>query len=382
MKFLHIADLHIGKAVNGFSMLDEQRHVLRQVTDQVRDESPAAVVIAGDIYDRAIPSVDAMRVFDDFLTALAEERVAVLIVAGNHYSPERLAYANRLLRDSRLYLCGTFEGKPEKVTLSDEYGVVNFWLLPFIRPYAARGLFAEREIETYGDAIAAAIDTADIDIRERNILVSHQFYTKAGLAPLRSESEQNPIGGLDAVDASLIELFDYAALGHLHGRQKAGADHICYAGSPLKYSFSEIRHVKSATLVTLGEKGNVKADQLPLSPLHDMREIKGPIEMLMREEIAALADREDYLRVILTDEDEIIDPVGKIRSVYPNVMAIDFENARTRIDISDIKPGEEQAEKLSPFTLFSQFFLETNGTEMGAAQSAIVQELLDAETEA
>ena len=377
MKFLHMSDFHIGKIVHNVSMLNEQRHIFRQIISYIQNEHPDAVVIAGDVYDRVVPSIEAMRVFDDFLTALAHEDIAVMLISGNHDSPERLSYASRLLIDKRLFLCGAFDGSVRKVTITDAYGEVNFWLLPFIKPSSVRGLFGEHEAESYSDALAAAIETAHIDYSGRNVLVSHQFYSKAGVALVRSESEVNPVGGLDAVDASIIERFDYVALGHLHGAQKVGAEHIRYAGSPLKYSFSEIRQTKSVILVEMNEKGNMTAKALPLSPLHDMREIKGEIEKLMSDEVSSLADKEDYLHVILTDEEEIIDPIGKVRSVYPNVMRLDFDNSRTRVNLSELNPDMCQTEQLSPYDLFCEFFLDVNGAAMSKEQERIVRELLE-----
>jgi len=379
MKFLHLSDLHIGKSVNSFSMLEEQQHVFRQIIGYIQTERPAAVIIAGDVYDRAVPGIEAVRVFDNFLTELAHEGVAVLLISGNHDSPERLSYASRLLTDKQLFLCGAFDGCLRNIILTDEHGEVSFWLLPFIKPSSVRGLFSEREIESYGDALAAVIETADIDYAGRNILVSHQFFTKTGETSIRSDSEMNPVGGLDAIDAGYIGRFDYVALGHLHGSQKVGAEHIRYAGSPLKYSFSEIRHTKSVMLVELNEKGNMTTSALPLAPLHDMREIKGEIAKLISDEVSSLADKEDYLRVVLTDEEEIIDPMGKIRSVYPNVMALDFENSRTRVDISEINPDSEQAVQLSPYDLFSEFYLDVSGSVMSEEQARIVRELLGSE---
>jgi exonuclease SbcD len=379
MKFLHLSDLHIGKSVNGFSMLDDQRHVFKQIVEYARSERPRAVVIAGDIYDRAAPGVEAVRVFDDFLTELSGEGLAVLLVSGNHDSPERLNYASRLLLDKRIHLRGVFDGLLRPVTLADEYGEVNFWLLPFVKPSSVRGLAGEGELEeldSYDGAFAAALASAKIDPAGRNVLVSHQFFTRAGVAPVRSESESNPVGGLDAIDAERIGRFDYAALGHLHGAQTVGAVHIRYAGSPLKYSFSEWRQEKSVTLVELRRKGDLSVTKLPLAPHRDMREIKGRLEALLSEEIAAQANREDYLRVVLTDEEEIVDPVGKLRRVYPNVMALDFENSRTSIDVSAIRADVDKVERLSPYALFGEFFLEVSGAAMSEEQAEIVRELI------
>ncbi len=376
MKFLHLADLHIGKNVNGFSMLDEQRHAFEQIIGYVKTERPAAVAIAGDVYDRAVPDARAVGVFDDFLTALAREEVAVLLIAGNHDSPERLGFAGRLLADQRLFLCGAFDGGIRRVTLGDEHGDVHFWMLPFVRPSSVRGYCTDRSIDSYTDAVAAALDAAGVDYAARNVLLSHQFYTSAGTVPLRSESEINPVGGLDAVDAALIERFDYAALGHLHGAQSVGAGHLRYAGSPVKYSFSEWRQQKSASLVELGGKGTLSVTALPLSPLHDMREIKDKLEVLVSGDFASRTDRQDYLRVVLTDEAELVDPMGKLRSVYPNVMSLDFENARTRIDLASVA-ADGGAATLTPYELFGEFFLDVQGSTMSAEQADIVRELLE-----
>lgn len=377
MKLLHLSDLHIGKSVNCFPMLEEQRHVLEQVIVYIRSERPAAILIAGDIYDRAVPGVEAVRLLDDFLTELASEGVTVMIIAGNHDSPERLGYAGRLLADKKLFICGAFDGRVHRTVLSDEYGEVNFWLLPFIRPLSVKGVFDEREISTHSEAVAAVIEAAEVDYSVRNVLVSHQFYTKVGADPVRSESEINPVGGLDAVDVSIIERFDYAALGHLHGAQNVGGDNCRYAGSPLKYSFSEVRQKKSVSVAELREKGNLSISTLPLTPLHDMREIKGPLEELISDKVSSLADKNDYLRVVLTNEEEIADPMGKIRSVYPNVMALGFENARAGIDVAEIRASSERVSSLSPYELFDEFFLEMNGSTMNDEQAALVRKIMD-----
>lgn len=380
MKIFHLSDLHIGKNVNGFSMLDEQRHAFGQIIRYVQTECPAAILIAGDIYDRAVPGTEAVCVFDDFLTAMAAEKVTVMIVSGNHDSPERLGYANRLLADKQIHIEGVFNGAIRKVTLTDTHGDVYFWLLPFIKPSSVRGMLDEAcPVKTYDDVLSAALEAADIDDSQRNVLVSHQFYTGHGFRPLRSESEMDPVGGLDAIDAKALKRFDYAALGHLHGAQTVGAPHIRYAGSPVKYSFSECRHKKSITLIEMGEKGNVSITALPITPIHDMREIRGEMDQLISSEAAESADKEDYLRVILTDEEEMIDPMGKLRSVYPNIMSIDFDNTRTSIDLSAISADAEEVERLSPYELFHAFFLETQGCVMSGEQAEIAREMMETE---
>jgi exonuclease SbcD len=361
-------------------MLEEQRHVFGQIIDYIDTEKPDAVLIAGDVYDRAVPSVEAVRLFDDLLTNLAAKEVTVILISGNHDSPDRLNYASRLLSEHKLHLCGVFDGKLRSVTLSDEYGKLKFWLLPFIKPSGVRGMFTNKEIESYTDAVNSALESANIDYTERNVLLSHQFYTSVGITPIRSESEINPIGGLDAVDAGLLSEFDYVALGHLHGSQVVGGN-VRYTGSPIKYSFSEWKQKKSVTLVEIKEKGNIALTALPLLPLRDMREIKGTLKQLLSDEVFSQNNKEDYLRVILTDEEEIIDPMGKIRSIYPNVMALDFENSRTSIDVSGILLGTDQLERLSPYELFSEFFLEMSGAVLSEEQVQIVRELLEVEDE-
>lgn len=359
-------------------MLEEQKHAFLQIVEYIKTQSPDAIVIAGDVYDRAVPNVEAVRAFDDFLTTLSKLNIAVMLIAGNHDSPERLNYASRLLADKGIYLCGIYDGELKKVMLSDKHGEVNFWLLPFIRPATVRA-FADSEIETYGETLSAVLNNTNIDYGERNVLISHQFYTSVGVAPIRSESEINAIGGLDAIDTGYITNFDYVALGHLHRAQQIGKDNIRYAGSPIKYSFSEWKYEKSITLVELNEKGSVDIKSLPLNPLHDMREIRGKLEDVISEKFILQGNAQDYLRIILTDDDEIIDPMGKLRSVYPNIMALDFDNARTSIDVSQIMTDSENVQTLSTFELFSEFFLEMSGAVMSEEQSKIISELLDSE---
>jgi len=381
MKFLHLSDLHIGKIVHGFSMLEEQKHVFQQIINYIQSEHVNTVVIAGDIYDQTIPKNEAIRVFDDFLTELAHNNITVLLIAGNHDSPDRISYANRLLTDKQLFLCGSFSGSLQKVTLTDEYGEINFWLLPFIKPLTVNSFFEDQPIENYDEALDAAIKTANINYSTRNVLVAHQFFTKAGLEPIRSDSELNPVGGLDAINTGLIEQFDYVALGHLHGTQKVGADHIRYAGSPLKYSFSEIKQPKYAILVEINQKNTVVSTKnLPLTPLHDMCEIKGKIEEILNNDFASRVNKEDYLHIILTNEEEIIDPMEKIRSIYPNVMKYTPENSRTKNDPTTIDTQQTtETTQLSAYDLFTEFFLNVCKYPMSSEQEKIVKELLEKE---
>jgi exonuclease SbcD len=358
-------------------MIGEQRHAFGQIAEYLRTEKPEAVLVAGDVYDRAVPGVDAVRLFDDFLTGMADVGTTVLLIAGNHDSPERLNYASRLLSRGNVFLRGVIEGRMHPVTLDDEYGQVNFWLLPFIKPSSLRGYYGDAEIGGYAGAVRTVIENSGVDFAARNVLVSHQFYTGAGIELVRSDSETDFVGGLDAVDAGLLSRFDYAALGHLHRAQSVGAENIRYGGSPLKYSFSEWKHEKSVTFVEIGEKGRLKVSALPLTPIHDMREIKGPIDKLTSAEVLRCAEREDYMRVVLTDEDDIVDAMGKIRSAYPNVMALDFENSRSRREIDPPGQVAEGVENISVLDLFSRFFKEIKKTDMSPRQEEIVKELLE-----
>jgi exonuclease SbcD len=377
LRFIHLSDLHIGKSVNGFSMLEEQRYAFNQIFGYVESKKADAVIIAGDVYDRPIPGVEAVKLFDWLLNQLVKRNIPIMIISGNHDSPERLNFARRLVSKRNIFINAEFDGKLRCITLRDEYGGVCFWLMPFVKPAIVSGFFPDRQIESYGDAAAAVLETARVDFSARNVLVSHQFYTPAGAALIRSESEINPIGGLDAIDAELLKDFDYAALGHLHRSQRAGRDNIRYAGSPVKYSFSEWQHQKSALLVEMREKGDVAVETLPLVPIRETREIKGQLDALISVNDISQTNREDYLRVILTDEEELVDPMGKIRSVYPNVMSLVFENTRTAVDLSSIEASADSVASLSPFDLFGEFFLDAQGSVMSGEQARIVRELLE-----
>ena len=375
MKFLHLSDLHIGKTLDGLSMIEEQKNAFDQIIDYIKTQNPTAVVIAGDIYDRAIPSIEAVGLFDDFLTSLVDLNITIMLVAGNHDSPERLNFASRLLFDKGLFICGSYTGGAQKVTLADEYGNVYFWLLPFVKPSSLRCVHNEVP-ETYEDAVALALNQSEIDYNARNILVSHQFYTKLGHIPVRSKSELDLIGGLDAVNVALIEAFDYAALGHLHGAQTVGVQHIRYCGSPIKYSFSEWRHKKSVSLVELKEKGQLTITPLPIVPIHDMRVIRGELDQLICEDVVSQGDNNDYIWATLTDEKEIIDPMEKLRRCYPNIMKMDFDNTRTSIEMNMIT-ADENLNQLSPYDLFQEFYLKTQGSAMSKEQSEIIIKLLE-----
>ena len=388
MKFLHLSDLHIGKAVNNVSMLAEQAYFFNQVIAVVKAARPGAVIIAGDIYDRAVPGVEAVRVFDDFLTELCGCGVSVFIISGNHDSPERLDFASRLLSGNRLFLYGAFDGSMKKIILNDEYGEINFWMLPFIKPASLRGRLTffnddasdESDCESFDAAVRAVINSSDIDYGARNIIISHQYYTKPGVTAVRSDSESNPIGGLDAVDAGIIEKFDYCALGHLHGAQAVGRGNIFYGGSPIKYSVSECNHKKTIALVELKNKNELTIEKIPTAPIHELRAVRGRFNDILAEadKLSPPADKNDYLYVYYTDEEEIADPYARMRAAYPNLMHIrregEFGINLTSEDYADIA-NENAAQKISPYELFCDFFAEAAGNTMNERQAAIIRGL-------
>lgn len=372
MKFLHLSDLHIGKVVNGFSLLEDQRYILQQLVRYVREVRPEAVVISGDIYDKQVPGGEAVKCFDQFITDLAEEKISILLISGNHDSPERLSFLSRIMQENHIFFHTVFDGKVKTVSFYDEYGEVIFHLLPFIKPSVVKYYYGKEEIKSYDDAMRAVVAHMEIDQRKRNVLLSHQFVVKAGQSPIRSDSEVDPIGGIDSINSSLLERFDYVALGHLHGAQQIGGENIYYCGSPLKYSFSEHRHHKTAHLVELLGKGEIELKRLPLIPLRDMRKIRGPMQELLNEKVVRMENTEDYIHITLTDEDEIPDAIGKVRKIYKNTMVLAFDNKRTQSQFALEEPVSEK----EPFELFRNFFELQNGRGLTKEQDEIVLKLL------
>ena len=371
MKLIHLSDLHLGKRVGEFNMLEEQDYILNVILQLVDEEMPDAVLIAGDVYDKAVPSAEAVQLFDRFLCGLTERHVQTFVISGNHDSPERLAFASRLLHSSGLHLSPVYNGRVEPIELRDAFGPVRFYLLPFIKPVHVRRFFPEENIESYTDALRAAIGQMQPDLSQRNILVTHQFVTGAE----RCDSEELSIGGSDNVSAEVFEAFDYVALGHLHGPQHIGRETLRYCGTPLKYSFSELRHEKSLTVVELFEKGRVQLRTLPLKPRHDFREIRGSYMELTALDSYRGTATDDYMHIILTDEEDIPDAIGKLRLIYPNLMRLDYDNARTRSS-SAITAAQEQ-EKKTPLELFEELYEKQNNQAMSAEQRDFAQGLIE-----
>lgn len=371
---MHISDLHIGKRVNEYSMLEDQAHILAQIIDIAKKRTPDAILIAGDIYDKSQPSTEAVVLLDDFLTQLTALTIPIFIISGNHDSPQRLGFGNRLLQKNQLYIASVFQGSLESVTLQDEYGDVHIHMLPFIKPAMLKPFF-EESFDSYDAALRGVINAGEIDTTKRNVLISHQFVISGSKQPIRSDSEQITVGGLDQIDASAFDAFDYVALGHLHGPQRVGRDTIRYCGSPLKYSFSEVHQKKSVVMIELQEKEHTSIDMIPLLPLRDMREIKGPIASLLSLGKQDKAGSLDYIHATLTDEEDIYDALGQLREVYPNLMVLDFENSRTKA--SSHTSGERlDLSKKSPFDLFSEFYVLQNNVAMSQEQQTIVTDIL------
>lgn len=372
MKFLHLADLHLGKRVNGFSMLEDQAHILRQILAILDDERPDGVLIAGDVYDKSVPSVEAVELLDGFLTELRTRGVPVLLISGNHDSPERLAFGGRVMDSCGIHISPVYDGALAPVTLQDAFGPVHVWLLPFVKPAHVRRWFPDADIESYTDAVAEAVAHMDIDTAARNVLVTHQFVTGG----TRSGSEELSVGGTDNVDSGVFAPFDYVALGHLHGAQHIGRETIRYAGSPLKYSFSEARQHKSVTVVTLGEKGDVQVRTAALTPLRELREIRGSYdELTARSFYEHTTYRSDYLHLILTDEQDVFDAMSRLRTIYPYLMTLDYDNARTRAAGGMSVPAE--TERRTPLELFEALYQRQNHRPMSEVQRAYIAQLME-----
>ncbi|MCR5137756.1 MAG: exonuclease SbcCD subunit D [Oscillospiraceae bacterium] len=374
MKLIHLSDLHLGKRVNEFSMLEDQKDILQKCLNIIDAEKPDAVILAGDIYDKSVPPAEAVTLFDDFLCSLAERRLQVFAISGNHDSPERIAFASRLLDTSGIHLSPVYNGRIEPITLEDRFGPVNFWMLPFVKPTHVRRWFSEEEIGSYTDAVRVAVEKMEIDPEQRNVLVTHQFVTGAE----RSDSEESSVGGSDNVDSWVFDGFDYVALGHIHGPQNIDSERIRYCGTPLKYSFSEASHEKSVTVVELGEKGSLDALRVrtvPLVPKRDLREIRGTYMELTARENYIGTNREDYLHITLTDEEEIPEVMSKLRVIYPNLMKLSYDNRRTRTQ-TEIGRAED-VERKSPLELFGELYQKQNGGPMSEEQRAYAEELIE-----
>lgn len=371
MKIVHLSDLHLGKRVNEFSMLEDQAYILSSILRIIDEVGPEAVIVAGDVYDKPVPPAEAVELFDDFLWQLARRKVQVFVVSGNHDSPERIAFASRLIDHSGIHLSPVYSGQVAPITLADEYGPVRFYMLPFVKPTHVRRYFEDKEISSYTDALRVAVDTMAMDKTVRNVLVTHQFVTGAA----RSESEDVSVGGTDNVDAAVFDGIDYVALGHIHGPQNIGEPRIRYAGTPLKYSFSEAGHVKSVTVATLGEKGNLQVETIPLTPRRDLRELRGFYSDLVTRANYEGTATDDYLHITLTDEEDIPDVINRLRVIYPNLMKLDYDNRRTRAG-GQIGAAADVTSK-TPLDLVAELYEQQNGQPLSGEQVRFAGELIE-----
>lgn len=405
MKFIHLSDLHLGKRVNGYSMLEDQEYILNEIKAVITAESPDAVLIAGDVYDKPVPPAEAVRLFDDFLVQLSRLGLKVFVISGNHDSPERIAFGSRLMDASGIYLSPVYDGTVTPVSLHDAYGVVDVYMLPFIKPAHVRRFYETEteQIQSYTDAMQTALSHLPLDHTHRNVLITHQFVTGS----VRAESEEISVGGSDNIDASVFAPFDYVALGHLHtpqncgqtapttaaessedeqadathdtelsANEQAGATRIRYCGTPLKYSFSEAKDRKSVTVIELYEKGNLHIHTVPLKPLHDLVELKGTYDTVTaRSFYEGTSWQEDYTHITLTDEEDIPDAIGKLRAIYHHLMKLDYDNKRTRSS-SEIT-ADLAVEEKTPIQLFSDFYELQNNQPLNEEQATFLNGLIE-----
>ena len=371
---MHLADLHLGKRVNGFSMMEDQEYILNRILEIMEEEQPDGLLIAGDVYDKTIPPAEAVRRMDDFLTAVAAKHVPVFLISGNHDSAERVAFGHQLMQGSGIWISPVYDGTIRHHTLEDRWGEVNIYLIPFLRPSVVRSFFPDVEIEDYTDALRTIIEDLQVDTSRRNVALAHQFVTAAGALPETCDSEQLSVGGLDRVDGSVFSPFDYTALGHLHGPQRVGSETIRYAGSPLKYSFSELHQRKSVTVAELREKGETEIRQIPLQPRREMIELRGTFEEILEEARKKGAPQTDYYHMILTDETDVVDALSRLREYYPNIMLLDYDNRRTRSqkEVEQLDRVEER----TPGELFAALYEQQNGQEMDSDRKEYLDGLI------
>lgn len=375
MRLLHTGDLHIGKRLGECSLLEDQHHILQEIRRLAQTHQVDALVIAGDVYDKTLPPAEAVTLLDDFLTGLHQDGIPVLLISGNHDSPERLGFGARLLSGGGIYIATELTAEPRPLEFQDAWGRVQVWLLPFVRPATARAVLGQENLATYDQAVRAMVGQMPIDPCCRQVLVAHQFVTAQGIAPQSCDSEQISVGGIDQVEVSTFAAFDYVALGHLHGPQWVGRETVRYAGSPLQYSFSEAVHQKSVALVELASPGQTSVELLSLSPLRRVRQIRGRLAQLLAAEVVAAAPAEDYIRAVLTDEEDLIRPMDQLRRVYPNLLQLAVENRRSGPGLAaDAAPQEPEK---TPLEHFQDFYTQQQGIPPAPEKLNLVEKLLE-----
>lgn len=370
MKFMHLADLHIGKSVNGYSMIDDQIYALDKIVKLLEEENIKMLLIAGDIYQNTVPSVEAIKVFENFLIKLNSLDITTLIISGNHDSSDRLSYANEFFRSSNIYISNSFNGKIEKLSFSDEFGNINFYLFPYIKPANVKRYFDDREIITYQDAVKAVIESIELDHDERNVIISHQFILNAEL----SESEEIYAGEAEAVSMNLYKDFDYVALGHIHKKQSFMNGKIRYPGALLKYAASESNYDKSITIVDIKEKNNIEIYERKIEYLHEMRKVRGFFDDIIRF-ASEDSNFNDYLHIELLDDVEVFEGLQRLREFYPNIMTMRY--VKLKIGDNDFEDFDFEENEKSPLELFNDFYYLRTGEEISHSKEEIIKEAID-----
>lgn len=370
MKFLHISDLHLGKSIHEFSLLEDQEYILKTILNIADDHKVQLAFISGDVFDRSIAPTEALYILEEFLDGLIRRNIKCFIIAGNHDSSDRLSFGSKFMQDSGIYISKAYEGQMESYKVEDEFGKLNIYLLPFIRPIHIRRLFPEEEIKSYTDAIEVVIKNTDINKDERNILLAHQFVTSS-----KANQDEISLGGSDNVEAKVFGVFDYIALGHLHRPQHIDYRKLRYAGSPLKYSFAEVNHKKSVSIVEIKEKGDLKIKEVPLVPLRNMHEIKGKYMEITSKDFYKDLELEDFYHISLTDEEDQVDALSKLRVIYPNLLLLDYDNTRTRMSssVEDLI----KADDYSPMELFNMLYKEQNGQPLSEEQTEFLASMIE-----
>lgn len=377
MKILHLADLHLGKILQEQSLIEDQEYMLKEIIEIIKNENIEAVLISGDVYDRSVPPAEAVNLLDNFLKILIKElKIKVFIISGNHDSKDRLGFGSKIFEDEGLYIESKYNGNLRKVELEDSHGKINIYMLPFVKPIEVKDFFEDDLENNYNTAIHKIIEKEKINKDERNIIMVHQFVTAGTIEPERTESEIISLGGIENVDVSNFDDFDYVAIGHVHRPQQIGRKEARYAGTMLKYSFSEINHNKSVPIIDFKEKGNIEISLKELVPLRDMREIKGPIEELLKKENYELGNVNDYIKAVITNEETIYDAIGQIRRIYPNTLKLEIRNSKT------INGGQEQdlnlqkVKRKSELELFEDFYKSQNNVDLDEKQKEIIKDII------
>ncbi|MCR4733805.1 MAG: exonuclease SbcCD subunit D [Treponema sp.] len=371
MLLAHISDLHLGKSLYNYSLLEDQEYILDEIVDIIIEKKVDVLMIAGDVYDKNVAPEAGIKVLRKFLNRLVEAKIKVLIISGNHDSAERLTFGGEFMTEKGIFFSKVYDGQINPVTFEDEKGPVNFYLLPFIKPSIVQHYFEKEKIEDYQDAVSCAIKHMKINTKERNIIIAHQNI----LSAQRCESEENIIGGLDAISDAIFKDFDYTALGHIHKEQKIGKNNVYFCGTPLKYSISELDHQKVMPLINLGEKGKIDIEMIPLKAKRDLRQIRGTFDEIMKMSKDDPNNPEDYIDIILTDEDEVLDAMASLRTLYPNVLKLTYDNKASRA-AENVEKFEGVKEK-KPLEIFEAFYQSRRGSDMEEEQKEYIKSLIE-----